>query len=386
MSKNSSLTNFITNVRSIYGEGFIPLHRPIFQGREREILVDVIDNNFVSSAGQQVSEFEQKIAEYTGAKYAIATVNGTAALQVAMQLAGVQRGDEVLTQALSFIATCNAISYLGAKPVFADVDLDTMGLSPAAVRQFIQTNYEFQKGSWINKTSGRRLGAIVPMHTFGHPARIEELAALCDEFDVPLVEDSAESLGSTVDKQHTGTFGLLGAFSFNGNKIITTGGGGMIVTDDEEIAQRAKHLTTTAKVPHAYEFDHDEVGYNYRLPSLNAALGIAQMERLDEMLEIKSKIAQRYRDHFANTDVNFVDAREGTHPNFWLNAICAKDKAERDLWLKETNENGVMTRPIWRLMTSLKMYSDCLHDGLENSRWLEERIVNIPSSVPEGHL
>lgn len=374
-------------VRSIHGDGFIPLHRPVFEGNEKQYLIDCIDSNFVSSVGAKVVEFEQHIAAFTGSKYAIATVNGTAALHVALQLAGVGRDDEVITQALTFIATCNALSYTGAHPVFVDVDRDTMGLSPEALRRFLETHAERRDdGCCWNKGTGRRIAACVPMHTFGIPVRIAEIVAICDEYGIAVVEDAAESLGSYVQGRHTGTFGKLATFSFNGNKVITTGGGGMIVTDDEALAKRAKHLTTTAKIPHPYEFVHDEVGYNYRLPNLNAALGCAQMETLPTMLEIKAEVAARYRKFFAGTDVRFVEPLPGTTANWWLNAIVLDSEADRDALLEYTNSRDVMTRPIWRLMSRLEMFKHCQHDGLENSRWLEARVVNLPSSVPASEF
>ena len=376
--------SLIELIRAIYGDGFIPLHRPVFEGNEKRYLVDCIDSNFVSSVGAKVTEFEQQVAAFTGSKYAIATVNGTAALHVALQLAGVGRGDEVISQALTFIATCNALSYAGAHPVFVDVDRDTLGMSPEALRRFLSTHAERRDGGCWNKGTGRRIAACVPMHTFGIPLRIAEIAAICAEWGIALVEDAAESLGSYVDGRHTGTFGLLATLSFNGNKVITTGGGGMIITDDEAIARRAKHLTTTAKVPHPYEFVHDEVGYNYRLPNLNAALGCAQMERLAEMLAIKTEVAQRYREFFAGTDVRFVEPLPGDTSNSWLNAIVLGSEADRDDFLAYTNGRDIMTRPVWRLMSRLQMFKDCQRDGLENSHWLEARVVNLPSSVPES--
>ena len=378
--------SLIQLVRTIYGDGPIPLHRPVFQGNERQYLVDCIDSNFVSSVGAKVVEFEERIAAFTGAKYAIATVNGTAALHVALQLAGVQRGDEVLSQALTFIATCNALSYAGAEPVFIDVDRDTLGLSPEALRRWLSKHATTRDGQAFNRSTGRRIAACVPMHTFGFPLRIAEILAVCDEYGIPVVEDAAESLGSYVGGRHTGTFGKLATLSFNGNKVITTGGGGMIVTDDEALAKRAKHLTTTAKIPHPYEFVHDEVGYNYRLPNLNAALGCAQMERLPEMLAIKADVARRYAAFFEGTGIRFVQPIEGTTANWWLSAIVVEDQAQRDAFLDYTNAQGVMTRPIWRLMSRLEMFKDCQHDGLENSRWLEARVVNLPSSVPDGAM
>ncbi|OOG37788.1 LegC family aminotransferase [Rhodanobacter sp. C05] len=373
-------------VRSIYGDGPIPLHRPVFEGNEKRYLLDCIESNFVSSVGKKVVEFEQQLATFTGAKHAIATVNGTAALHVAMQLTGVDRDSEVITQALTFIATCNAIAYCGAHPVFVDVDRETMGLSPDALGAFLATKVVRRDGNAFNMATGRRIAACVPMHTFGHPCRIQEIVALCDEYGIPVIEDAAESLGSYRDGRHTGTFGKLATLSFNGNKVITTGAGGMILTDDSELAKRAKHITTTAKVPHPYEFVHDETGYNYRLPNLNAALGCAQMERLPEFLEIKAAVAARYAAFFAGQGMHFVHSPVGAISNYWLNALVLDSLAEREAFLEYSNSRGVMVRPIWRLMTRLPMFSDCEHDGLENSRWLEDRVVNIPSSVPDHAL
>jgi len=373
-------------IRGIYGEGNILLHRPVFEGKEKEFLIECIDSNFVSSVGARVTEFEQQIAAFTGTGNGVATVNGTAALHIALQLVGVQRNDEVITQALSFIATCNAITYTGADPVFVDVDLDTLGLSPESLRLFLINHAVMRQGAAFNKTTGRRLAACVPMHTFGHPCRIQEIVSICNEFNIPVVEDAAESLGSFVDGKHTGTFGKLATLSFNGNKVITTGGGGMIITDDPALASRAKHLTTTAKRPHPYEFFHDEVGYNYRLPNLNAALGCAQMELLPHFLSIKAMIAQQYREFFSTEGTPFITSREGSTANYWLNAILMNSKQDRDDFLEYTNSRGVMTRPIWRLMPHLPMFSRCQQDALANAKWLEERLVNLPSSVPDGAL
>ncbi|MGD8327599.1 MAG: LegC family aminotransferase [Sphingomonadales bacterium] len=372
--------------KEIYGPTPILLHRPVFVGNEREYLIDCIDSNFVSSVGARVTEFEERIAAYTGANHGIATVNGTAALHTALLMAGVQRGDLVITQALTFIATCNAVNYIGARPLFVDVDRDTMGMSPSALRTWLSANTHSENGYAINTATGARIAACVPMHTFGIPCRIVEIAEICEEFGIPLIEDAAESLGSFVGKRHTGTFGKLATLSFNGNKVITTGGGGMIITNDAEIARRAKHLTTTAKRPHAYEFFHDEVGYNYRLPNLNAALGVAQMEVLPEMLKIKAEIAARYRHLCENYGLRFMDALEGTTANYWLNAILLENRDARDAFLHDSNAAGVMTRPIWRLMTELPMYADCQNDGLENARWLVDRVVNLPSSVPTSEF
>jgi perosamine synthetase len=376
----------IAFARRIFGEGFVPLHRPVFEGNERQYLVDCIDSNFVSSVGFKVSEFEKLVAEFTGSKHAIATVNGTAALHIAIELAGVKPGDEVITQALTFIATCNAISYAGAEPLFIDVDVDTMGLSPMALKRFLEGNAEKRTSGTFNKTSGKKISACVPMHTFGFPCRIAEIAEICADWDIALIEDAAESLGSYVGSRHTGTFGSIATLSFNGNKVITTGGGGMIITNDSELAKRAKYITTTAKVPHPYEFVHDEIGYNYRMPNLNAALGCAQMERLDEFLTIKAQLADQWDAFFHDRDVTFVKGINGNNANHWLNAIILDSRLDRDKFLKVTNANDVMTRPIWTLMSKLPMFKDCQTDGLENSLWLEDRVVNIPSSVPDGAL
>ena len=377
---------FTVFARSIFGENFIPLHRPIFEGNERQYLVDCIDSNFVSSVGEKVTEFEEKVAEFTGSKHAVATVNGTAALHVAIELAGVKPGDEVISQALTFIATCNAINYAGARPLFIDVDVDTMGLSPAALKRFLEENAVKRTSGTFNKSSGKKISACVPMHTFGFPCRIAEIAEVCADWDIVLIEDAAESLGSYVGGKHTGTFASMATFSFNGNKVITTGGGGMIITDDSELAKRAKYITTTAKVPHPYEFVHDEIGYNYRMPNLNAALGCAQMERLDEFLIIKAQLADQWDAFFELRDADFVTALDGNKANHWLNAIILDSREDRDEFLKFTNDNSVMTRPIWTLMSKLPMFKDCQTDGLENSLWLEDRVINIPSSVPDGAL
>ena len=384
MKQTEKFEQAIDFIRKIYGDEPIPLHRPIFCGNEKSYLADCIDSNFVSSAGELVCEFERKVASFTGARNAVAVVNGTNALQVALVLAGVRVQDEVLTQALTFVATCNAISYVGADPVFIDVDKDTLGMSPAFLRSFLESHAVKKEGSVFNKSSGKRIKACLPMHTFGLPCRIQEISDVCQEWGIPLVEDAAESLGSFCGKRHTGTFGLLGAISFNGNKIITTGGGGMLLTDDDQLAKRAKHITTTAKIPHKYEFSHDEVGYNFRLPSLNAALGCAQMEQLPRIIEIKSQIAAQYRSFFKTIGVEMIEPLTNCRTNNWLNAIVLKDYKERNEFLEYTNENNVMTRPIWRLMSELEMFENCQNDGLQNSKWLEERVVNLPSSVPNG--
>lgn len=385
-----SLINFI---RSTFQEptDFIPLHDPRFIGNERKYIAEALDSNFVSSVGEFVGRFEKMCADYTGAPYAIAAMNGTSALHIALKLSGVEPGDEVLTQSLTFIATANAISYTGAHPVFMDVDRDTMGLSPAALEVWLQDNVEMRPSQSqsqgqsqslpYNKSTHRRISACVPMHTFGHPVHLDELMAVLERYNIPLVEDAAESLGSYYKGRHTGTFGKFGILSFNGNKIITTGGGGMILTADEELARRAKHITTQAKVPHRWEFRHDEIGYNYRLTNLAAALGCAQIESLNHFVEQKRQLAAQYKTFFQTTPWQFFEEPEHCQSNYWLNVILASDRKERDELLHYTNDHGVMTRPIWELMTDLPMFATCQHDQLTNSRWFADRVINIPSSV-----
>jgi aminotransferase in exopolysaccharide biosynthesis len=360
---------------------FIPLHEPYFGGNEKKYLEECIDSTFVSSVGPFVDLFEQRIAEITETKKGVAVVNGTAGLQVALRLVGVQANDEVLTQALTFIATANAINYNQAKPVFIDVDRDTMGLSPSALKAFLEEFGELREGSTFNKKTGKRIGACVVMHTFGFPARIEKLVTICDAWKIPLVEDAAESLGSTVNGKALGGFGKVGVLSFNGNKIVTSGGGGAIVSNDLELAAKAKYLTTTAKVPHPYEYVHDELGYNFRMPNINAALICAQLEQLDFFLKKKRELALAYKSRFDQLGVNFRWELPNTQPNYWLMCVELENLDERNLFLKESNNSNVMTRPIWQLMNKLPMYKECQHDGLENSLYLEDRIVNIPSSV-----
>ena len=363
-------------------QDFIPLHEPRFVGNERKYVMDAIDSTFVSSVGKYVDDFEKQIAAYTGAKYAVACVNGTAALHMAMIVADVKRNDIVITQPLSFIATCNAISYIGASPLFVDVDRDTMGLSAVKLRSYLQ-EFVIKKndGFSYHKVTQQKIAACVPMHTFGHPCRIDEIANICNDYNIALIEDSAESIGSYYKNKHTGNFGLLGTFSFNGNKTITCGGGGAIITNDEALAKRAKYLTTQAKVPHRWDFVHDEIGYNYRMPNLNAALMCAQLEQLDKFLENKRILAGQYQEFFKNTDIHFMTEPSNSKSNYWLCAISLKDKKTRDEFLQFSNDNGVMTRPVWALMNKLVMFKDALHGELSNAYYLEDRIVNIPSSV-----
>ncbi len=361
-------------------EAFIPLHAPYFGGNEKKYLLDTIDSTFVSSVGAYVNRFEEMMQEITGAKYAIATTNGTTALHLALIVAGVKRDEEVITQPLTFVATANAITHAQGIPVFVDVDKDTMGLSPKALEDFLVANAEVKDGVCINKTTGRRIAACVPMHTFGFPCKIDDIAAICERYSIALVEDAAESLGTYYKGKHTGNFGLVAAFSFNGNKTVTCGGGGAIITNDEKLAQHAKHLSTTAKIPHPYEFVHDEVGYNYRMPNLNAAVACAQLEQLQQILDNKRALADTYKNYFAGTDIQFVTEAVDGKANYWLNTVVLKDLDTRDAFLKATNDNKVMTRPIWKLMNKLTMYKHCQCGPLENSQWLEDRVVNIPSS------
>ena len=380
MSDYSKTIGFI---KEVFGnQEFTPLAVPVFAGNEKKYLEECIDTTFVSSVGKFVDRFEKDMAEYAGCKKAVVCVSGTNALHMSMMLVGVERGDEVLTQALTFIATCNAISYIGAHPVFIDVDKSTMGLSPDALKEWLVRNAEVKDGQCYNKNTSRRVKACVPMHTFGHPVRIEKIANLCEEYHIELVEDAAESIGSLYKGKHTGTFGKVGAISFNGNKTITTGGGGMMLFNNEELAAYAKHLTTQAKVPHRWEFRHDYVGYNYRMPNINAALGCAQLENLYKFIESKRQLALEYADYFKNVDdIQFFTEPEDTFSNYWLQAVILKDKDAQQAFLQQTNDNGVMTRPIWELMNRLPMFEHCENDGLKNTIWFADRVVNIPSSV-----
>lgn len=370
-------------IKELYGnQEFTPLSVPKFIGNEKKYLNECIDTTFVSSVGKFVDRFENDMAAYTGAKKAVVCVSGTNALHMAMMLVGVERGDEVLTQALTFIATCNAISYIGAHPVFIDVDKSTMGLSPDALKAWLEKNAEIRNGQCYNKHTGHRVKACVPMHTFGHPVRIDEIANICAENHIELVEDAAESIGSKYKGIHTGLFGKIGALSFNGNKTITTGGGGMLLFMDEELGALAKHLTTQAKVPHRWEFRHDHIGYNYRMPNINAALGCAQLEHLDEFIADKRATSAVYAEYFKHVDdIDFFVEPENSFSNYWLNVVILKDRDAQQAFLQESNDNGVMTRPIWELMNRLPMFEKCEHDSLENTIWFADRVVNVPSSV-----
>lgn len=362
-------------------EDFVPLHAPCLVGNEKRYLNECVDSTYVSSVGSFVDNFEREMAAFTGAKRAVACVNGTNAIHLALMLVGVEAGDEVLTQPLTFVATCNALSYCGAHPVFIDVDRDTLGLSPVKLEEWISRHAELRGDTLYNKLTGRRIKACLPMHTFGHPVHLNQLLELCRTYHLELVEDAAEGVGSYYHQQHVGTFGRVGVLSFNGNKTMTTGGGGMLLFQDEVLAERAKHLSTQAKVPHRWEFVHDEIGYNYRMPNINAALGCAQLETLPLFLEKKRELASLYKSYFDTLGVTFVTEPEGTRSNYWLNAILLNDRSERDAFLTYTNEHGVMTRPIWQLMNRLPMFAQATCGELSNCEYLIDRIVNIPSSV-----
>ena len=386
----NNFKEIIQFIRSLYNEpiGFIPLHSPTFKGNEKRYLEECINSTFVSSVGRFVDQFEIEFAKYTGAKKAVACVNGTSALHLALKLIGVEAGHEVITQALTFIATANAITYCCAKPIFIDVDLDTMGLSPDKLEHWLKRNITFKKNDRtdsdvkpINKSTGKIISACIPMHTFGHPCRIDEIVEICTHFHIPVVEDAAESLGSFYKNKHTGTYGNIGVLSFNGNKIITTGGGGMLLFQNEELAIYAKHLTTQAKVPHSWEFSHDETGFNYRMPNINAAIGLAQMEQIVNFLTSKRNIATQYQQFFKKHNIRCISEPCYASSNYWLNCILFDDKANRDAFLKYSYENNVMTRPAWNLMNKQAMFSACQSDSLQNSEFISERLVNLPSSV-----
>lgn len=396
-------TELIDFIKNLYGnKEFIPLHAPVFIGNEKNYVNECIDTTFVSSVGKFVVRLEEMIQDYTGTTKAVACVNGTNALHLALLLSGVKQGEEVLTQSLTFIATCNAIAYSGAEPVFIDVDRDTLGLSPKSLQNWLEENVEMReisskncqlnvasgfpplgelKGAY-NKKTGRRIAACVPMHTFGHPCRIDEIIEICREYHIAVVEDAAESLGSLYKGKHTGTFAPIGILSFNGNKTITTGGGGMLLFSDAEQGALAKHLTTQAKVPHAWEFVHDHIGYNYRLPNINAALGCAQMEQLESFIANKRETARHYQAFFEKLpEIDFFTEPLHSRSNYWLNVILFKDKAAQQAFLQQSNEKGVMTRPAWQLMHRLSMFRHCQYKDLTNTIYIADRLVNIPSSV-----
>ncbi len=370
-------------IKSLYPtENPVPLHAPRFLGNEKKYLVNCIDTTYVSYVGEYVSRFEDEIRQYTGAKHAVAVSSGTSALHVALLLTEVAPGDEVITQPLTFVATANAISYCSAQPVFVDVERSTMGLDPDKLNDFLMNNGILKSdGRCYNKITGRKIAACVPMHTLGHPVRIDQITEICQKYHIPVVEDAAEALGSLYKGRHAGTFGDIGILSFNGNKPVTTGGGGMIITNEEALAAKAKHLTTTAKQPHPWEFVHDDIGYNYRLPNINAAVGCAQMECFADVLENKRATALMYKHFFQDTEIPFITEPAHARSNYWLNAIILKDRQEREQFLAYSRGKGIQTRPVWTLMPHLPMYRHCQCTPLETAQWLEDRLVNIPSSV-----
>ena len=380
---NTFAKELVDFVQDHYGtKKMIPLHSPFFRGKEKEYLIDTIDSTFVSSVGAYVNKFERLISEFTGAKFAIATTNGTSALHASLLLLGVQPGDEVITQSLTFVATCNAIRYCHADPIFTDVDKKTLGMSPESLSHFLEEFGDLRDDGYCwNLKTGRPIRVCVPMHNFGHPVRIDEIKNICEKYNIEVLEDAAESLGSFFKEKHTGRFGKVAIISFNGNKIITAGGGGMIITDDEIIAKKAKHITTTSKKSHPWLFIHDQLGFNYRLPNLNAALGCAQMEQLKGFIETKRAIAKRYENWFSSKNYTFITEPVNSKSNYWFNSFLANDREERDSILGYANENNVMMRPAWTPMHSLEMFTNYQKTDLTNTIWLEERLVNIPSSV-----
>lgn len=380
------LNKFIKTIRELYQKDKVGLHDPVFSGNEKKYLSDVIDSTFVSYTGKYVEEFEREIASFSGTKFAVSVINGTSALHAALLALEVKPGDEVITQALTFVATANAITYCGAHPVFIDVDEDTMSLSPKALHKFLSTHTIIRNGKVINKLTDNTISCIIPMHTFGIPAKIKEICEIAALFGVPVLEDAAEALGSRKEGKHLGSFGKFGVFSFNANKIITSGGGGMIISDDEDAYQTLKHLTKTSKISHLYEFFHDEIGYNYRLPNINACLGLAQFERIHEILAIKKELAVFWSNFFEQIGISPYKEQNGDSMNNWLIAIQLESKTQRNEFLDYTNRAGISTRPIWTLMTDLPMFKNSLTDNLCNSRHFSDTIVNIPSGIPHYRL
>lgn len=362
--------------------GVIPLHEPVLDGNEKKYLMDCIDTTFVSTVGAYVTEFEKYLKNITGAKHAIAMATGTSALHIAMIVTGVEEDTEVLTQPLTFIATCNAIKYVGADPVFIDVDDVSMGMCPLALQRFINEDAMQKEGGLYNKKTGKKISACLPMHVFGHGCQIDEIKKICDSYNIPLIEDAAEAIGSMYQGQHLGTFGIVGTLSFNGNKTITCGGGGALITNDDEIANKVRHLSTTARVQDAYEFTHDQVGYNYRLTNVNAAIGCAQLERLEEFVSIKRNMANKYAEFFDGLNqYQYMCEPSHADSNYWFNTVMLNNKTERDEFLNLANARNIQCRPVWKLMTDLPMFKNCQHDGIKQAINLYERLVNLPSSA-----
>lgn len=378
---NEQWSSFVQAVKKQYNQDFVPLHEPTFNEKELEYVTDCVKTGWVSSVGAYVTRFEEDLAKMVGVKRAVAVVNGTAALQIALKVVGVQPNEEVLMPALTFIATANAISYAGAVPHFVDVSESTLGLDPVKLDNYLAKIAVKENGVLINKETGRVIRAVVPMHTFGHPVELDELITVCEKYNLTLVEDAAESLGSYYKGKHTGSFGKVNAMSFNGNKIATTGGGGAILTDDEALADYAKHLTTTAKVPHKWEYVHDEIGYNYRMPNINAALGCAQLEKVNEFVESKRQLTTFYKKLVQELPgVHLFEEPKDTKSNYWLQTLLLDASIERDEVLAYLNDNGVMSRPIWQPMHYLEMYKNCPRGDLSVVENLNKRIVNVPST------
>lgn len=372
---------FVNELREYYGGGFIPLHRPVFDNTEKQYLQQCIDSNFVSSAGKEVDEFESKICELTNSKHCKSMVNGTAALHLALQVLGVSEGDEVITQRVSFVATANAIKYCNASPIFLDVERQTGTLCPNLFKKFLEERTKWHGGHRVNINSGSRISACVVMHTFGHPAQMRELREICDEFKIALIEDAAEALGSHLEGEHVGKHSILATYSFNGNKIVTTGGGGCITTNNDELAEKIKHLSTTAKAPHKYEYFHDQLGFNYRLPNLNACLGLAQLKKIDYFLANKRALANKYKNFFENTGFRFWEERHNCMSNYWLNAVSFNTSDQKITFLEKTNELGVMTRPVWVLLDKLPYFADCETVKNGAADVIYDTTVNLPSSA-----
>ncbi|EAH4640456.1 aminotransferase LegC [Campylobacter jejuni] len=372
----------ISFIKSLFNKENIALHEPCFIGNEKKYLLECIDSGFVSSVGEFVTRFEEALKEKTKARFVIATNTGTAALHIALLANNIDENCEVITQSISFVATANAIAYTGAKPIFLDIDENTLSLSPKALEHFLE-NETYQKDNLsYNKTTHKPIKACIIMHTFGLSAHIKALKELCEKYRILLIEDAAEALGSTYENKALGTFGKCGILSFNGNKIITGGCGGAILSDDENLAKLAKHLSTTAKIPHPYEYDHDRIAYNYRLCNVNAAILLAGLENLEFFLENKRELAKIYKDFFKNHDkCEFIDEKSNEKSNFWLNTLLFKDENLRDIFLKECLENKIFSRPIWKSLPSLKAFQNCQSDELINTKNLEKRLVNLPSSV-----
>ncbi len=378
---NKQWVQFAENVKKLYGKEFVPLHEPTFDQKEIDYVTDCIKSGWVSSVGSYVNKFEEELAKFVGVKRAVAVVNGTAALHIALKVAGVKAGDEVLIPSLTFVATANAVSYLGAIPHFVDVSYDTLGIDPIKLNCHLDEIGELRDGELFNRQTGRRIVAVVPMHTFGHPVDLNGLLKICDKFNLILIEDAAESLGSYYKGKHTGSFGKVNAISFNGNKIITTGGGGAIVTDDDNLADYAKHLTTTSKIPHRWAYEHDEIGYNYRMPNINAALGCGQLEKMYGFLEKKRKLTKKYEkliEEVSGAEL-FIEPSH-SKSNYWLQTIILNNQFKRDEVLGFLNDNGVMSRPIWNPMHSLKVFKKSPKATLTVTEDLNNRIVNIPST------